>query len=802
MSQPTPAPLLKAKLKTVGVAAAALATTAALTFGATTVASEVVLADRIETTSSTTQLTQEQIDLLASIGIYPTGPGAQIARFFGAGTPQGALNTLGTIAGLIPGETGDSIKNVLQTIADFLEDAQNGIDIGPIHLALPEVAVPKLGPAGTYDAVAGLKPDVLTQGALGVVKTLLPLLEPAGLGIPLNVPGTDWFDIAFESDANRLAIIPTWGLGGTNAAITSPYFLNDDAFKETAVLILALRNTSRPGGGLVALLNPLSSLVGINLSNVDGTGTPETVYEGWPVQIPVGTEYDGNVTVWDITAAYDILSDAPSTILNPVSWANSAVGAVMPTYLIPESIEQITSAIESGDIGAILGLLLSGGLVDLKTEGGLGGPDSADGNLYITYNSGNLPLLEPFQFLPRTISYLNGFDISTPFSESFNDVLTQLVAMGYQDVNLQGGSAGQIPSFVRGWDQAGTQAEFWKNPVNFEQGLQVPQALLNALIGNGSTTGITGNLLNPSAQELKLFGSTAVGDLVYDNAVTVAVAGFLKDALQQLQDALNPIFDQVDSNSTVVSIAKELDRATGQVNDLLRQGGDAIRDLDINLSDPLMEGNRVFNDITGDWNLGGLAEAADNANILTVAGRAAAPEALDSTSPNSISMVSGRAAAPEALVELTQTPADEKQGDQPPPDPDVQDALSVEAPAGKQTDLLRDNALGKSAKAIANELKSQSADVQAGVKKQTIKTENSLTKRSKKLNGIGSSLSNGDVGDAAKGAGNFVKDRVERLGKDIKNGVDKVTGKDNGSNSGSNNSGSSSGGNNSGGDKQ
>lgn len=54
----------------------------------------------------------------------------------------------------------------------------------------------------------------------------------------------------------------------------------------------------------------------------------------------------------------------------------------------------------------------------------------ADGNLYVTYDSGRLPLLEPIQFIPRTLSYLPGFGFSTTLSDSFADVLTQLVAQG------------------------------------------------------------------------------------------------------------------------------------------------------------------------------------------------------------------------------------------------------------------------------------------------------------------------------------------------------------------------------------
>lgn len=643
--------------------------------------------------------------------------------------------------------------------------APNGINIPElklsegVKLALPEIAVPLFGPAGTYDQVAALEGDFSTQLLLSLVKTLqantglLAVLDQLGIDlppelaaisnliqkIPLNVPnqgttleiditefnGDPFLDLDLSlliSTATKLAILPSWGLGGTNIAFTAPYFLNEEKFADTVILAIPLRNTSRPGGGIVALLNPLSSLVGINLSNVDGR------------------EGNGNVTFWDITAAYDILSDAPSTVFNPVAWANAATGAVMPTYLIPSNVEQLASVLEnvvSGNIGldTILDLLAAGDITKLfHTELG------DDGNLYITYDSGHLPLLEPFQFLPRTISYLPGFDISTPVSESFNDLLTQMVAMGYQDVAIEGGNS--KPSFVRQWNMAGNQAQFWTSPVSFEKGLQVPQALLNALIGadnaTGADTGLVGNLLNPDEQSLTLFGNTALGDLVYDNPVTVAVAGFLQKALVELKNQLNPLLDKIDSNETIVDIARALDRATGEVNNLLAKGGDAVKGLDINLSDPLMDLNRGFNKVFGGLTLDQVTGASDS-------------------TPNTIM-------AAKSTPQLTQKSGIEN----------ALDSVGISS-IGEQ---FSDNALSKTARSIAKELKSQSGGLDAKVQKQSAKMQKSLDKNSEKLKGIGSSLSKGDVGDAAEGAANFVKDRVERLGKDIKNGVDKVTGKE------------------------
>lgn len=119
------------------------------------------------------------------------------------------------------------------------------------------------------------------------------------------------------------------------------------------------------------------------------------------------TEYDGNVTVWDITAAYDLLSDAPSTIFNPLVWMNSGVGSVSPTYLIPANISDFAAVLEDVTSGQFDISTLNTLLGTLNSTISMFNVDVAeDGNLYVTYNSGNLPLLEPLQFVPRTLSYV------------------------------------------------------------------------------------------------------------------------------------------------------------------------------------------------------------------------------------------------------------------------------------------------------------------------------------------------------------------------------------------------------------
>lgn len=297
------------------------------------------------------RLVDAQVNLAASTGLYPIGPIPQAFRSLGMGTAQDFMNGLAGLAQLIPGDAGQGLKRTVEDVAALLVALQTGINL-PIlgNIAIPEIAVPPLGPAGTIDQINTLQWSTATQATLSAVKTALAAGDAAAVIIgllgdltgidtdiletligelPLNVPGA--WDGPFFSDAGKLAIVPAIGLGGTNFALASPTLLNDPAFAKTAILAIAVRNPSRTGGGILSLLNPLSSTVGLNLSNADGTASHKST-NGFGIPITV---MDGNVTVWDFGAAYDIISDAPSTLLNPLAWLNTGVGVVAPTYLLP-----------------------------------------------------------------------------------------------------------------------------------------------------------------------------------------------------------------------------------------------------------------------------------------------------------------------------------------------------------------------------------------------------------------------------------------------------------------------------------
>ncbi|BBZ64730.1 hypothetical protein MINS_01590 [Mycolicibacterium insubricum] len=790
MSQPTPPSLLKAKLQTIGMAGAAVAVTAGLTMAVTSAPEVIAASDH----AIAVKQMQEDVNLAASIGIYPVGPGAQIMRALGMGSPSSALSTLSTIAGFIPG--GESISGTLQQISDLLVTLQDGIDIpGVGNIAFPEIGVPELGPAGTYDAIAGL--DTSVVNTLAIYALLKPLLLPAGgalldvrdtdgnlTSLPLNTAKLDAaigdalepshiasvladaaaaaaaaalehpFDPtagprAFAEVVNNyfgeyqssIAVPISWGFGGTNTALALNQINKDTtgAFDHTVILEIALRNASRTGGGIASLLTPVTDLVGINMSNpnnVDANGNVVT-----------------NTTVWDITAAYDIMSDAPSTILNPVAWANSAAGAVAPTYLIPKDAAGIANFVEGLTQGNVDLEELLNAVMGLTNT--LHSHVGEDGNLYITYDSGNLPLLQPFQAAPQLLSLIPGFKITTPVSSSLDNVLRQMVAMGYQDVDLK--TVNGEPVFERGFDEAGTQAKFWTSPVSFVDGLQAPQALFDAVIGNGTTTGITGNLLSPDKQKLELFGNSALGDALYGNGLTTAVAGALKQVLLSIKTQLNPIFDAVDSNSVVKQIAQGLDQATAQVNGLIDQGGGAIKGLNIDLATPLMDGNRAFNKLTnqiGDA-ISGATQSSGTSGLINNL------NATGTTSPNTLTGSANRGVQPQSIVAASAE----------------QDQIGSGTPTTKLTgkDFLSNLGTGNNARAIAQALKGGSGSgTTSGLQRQLTKSQNSLTGAQERTKAVTDKLGQGDLKGAVQEVGKNIENRAKRAEQDVNNGLAKV----------------------------
>jgi hypothetical protein len=243
------------------------------------------------------------------------------------------------------------------------------------------------------------------------------------------------------------------------------------------------------------------------------------------------------------------------------------VGFVLPTYLIPKE-ENIGSAIGSvlpgsfaafGNavwvtadptggqglrvipvIGPILQALGAEGLLDATRF-----PGQAT---YITYDSGNLPLLEPFTVVQRLLGYAPLVNVPSPLADALSPALQQIVDVGYQDVNLTYKNG--IPTFTRGLDMAATQAVAVNSPISSVQGLQLPQAVFNALV-----RGITAEL-TPDGVGLQL--GVSLQPFLLGNPLSVALSTAIKTALTVVQAIANPAFDASEQLLTPVAQAVDL----------------------------------------------------------------------------------------------------------------------------------------------------------------------------------------------------------------------------------------------------
>ncbi|MGH3952562.1 MAG: hypothetical protein ACRDTI_00760 [Mycobacterium sp.] len=590
------------------------------------------------------------VQLASMVGMYGVGPVFEALRLAGVGSPDAVLtNAVGLLNNPNLSSAVKTLLNVLNTVSPL------------------EAKVPGFGPAGVYDSVNELGYSMgAFSGLEGVVDTI-------------NSPWINWIPGigAISNDLltllnQRRAFILGEGLGGTDTALALRQMIKDvesdsalwgdDKHGVTGVVAVLFRNTSRPGGGLMAMVTPISELFGLNLSSPDAGSYTNAGAAGLATKVL-------NISVTDVGWKYDLLSDAPST-LDPLAWANSVAGVVMPTYLIPDKDKAVP--VVANLVGQLLPGLINAGLVTTDPTGGQGlhlltqGTilDAVNGPLntalnavlgpvfqsilgadfkfpvegtstYVTYDSGNLPLLEPFHMLPRLLGYAGLADITTPVADSFENALTQLVALGYQDVKGTTDANG-VMTFTRGMDMAGVQADVFRAPtnINWAQRFEVPQTVFNALID-----GFSNNLLSPEKQRLTLFGNSALGDAIYKNALVISVAHAVRDGLTQLKGIANPMFNQV--QTMLKPVADALDVATVQVNKVIDQGRTAVKGLNIDVSKPLFDANRAINESTKSLDNGVLG-AVQNAGAHALAARStAALIAMPETLPEPKQLTAG-----------------------------------------------------------------------------------------------------------------------------------------------------------------
>ena len=495
------------------------------------------------------------------VGVYTAGALFDILAIFGLGDPVDALKTLAEVIGG-PGIS-DAVNAFIDTLLKF-----GPLDVGRVS-----------GYRELYDRVNGLG---YSSDALANI-----------IGIDPDDPiYQEIKDAAGPMINQRRAVIVTESTGGTDAARamrqmidtvqagspawggdpSNPTFVNPGV---TAVVSLMVRNPSRPGGGVWNLINPLTSIFGVDLLN------PDLAAPGYGSFISRDRQQVLNISFTDLAYQYDWVSDIPSGI-NPFSWLNTAVGAILPTYLIPDkdylptALLDLTEQLVPGGINAGTTVLDPSGGVGPALAPGFGdlldllyqiapeivGPFIEALQLpgkatYATYDSGNLPLVEPLAVLPRLLSYL-GVDLPTPITNLLTTVLRPLVDAGYNDATVVYDVDG-TPSLVRTGDLGGVPNDFLRSPMTAVDRLRMSQIMFNATLA-----GISEHLLSPENYSL------VIGDLdlsgLYRNVVTLTIAHALRDVVDNIRVSANPVFNTV--VEALEPLAAALDQTQGQVNEV------------------------------------------------------------------------------------------------------------------------------------------------------------------------------------------------------------------------------------------
>ncbi|AKS32677.1 PE-PPE domain-containing protein [Mycolicibacterium goodii] len=495
-------------------------------------------------------------------GAYAVGPVFWAAQLLGI-TP---LDVVEAAAGLVGGSEVAGLVNQLLQVLEALSPVEIGVK-GP-------------WPSDVYNAVNNL--DYLASGIgdlIGEPVKAIPLVGPLVWGAVKEIVETI---IGVAPVLNqRRAVIFSESLGGLSTSLAYRDMIKavqtdaaDWGDGVTGQWLIFFNNPSRPGGGLFALATPITNLFGLNLSTPPaGSYTNEAANDGDVTKVI-------NTAIMDISWAYNILSDAPTT-LNPLAWANAAVGAVFLTYLTPSAnnnilshvVPELTVSIADGlktmlDITGGQGLDMVPGwneIVDVVKALDLLGlqpekvleeianltkfPGTAH---YITYDSGNLPLLEPFRLVPRLLNLIPGVDIPTPLTDSVEEALRMMVNMGYQDVDPE--------TLQRRFDMAGEQAYLYKNPLTPTQMVAAQKLIFNTLID-----GIVNNALTPSKWTPTIPGLNLAP--IFENDITLAVSAVLRQMVEGFRDAVNPVFGAVETGLKPITDA--LDAIDSQVTDAL-----------------------------------------------------------------------------------------------------------------------------------------------------------------------------------------------------------------------------------------
>ena len=405
---------------------------------------------------------------LPGIKLITTGPPFTLLKLLGLdlgwvpGLPNSVANAINSTTYLDIG-----LKGLLNTLIDRLNGNVN-LPVGGLlgnPLGLP-ISLPINLPVGELlSALQKIADDLPVD--VDAAKIRVPIV--VGFGLGAFAAGS-----AYQQVVDQLPYQPGGAKSPTNGT--------DPVLGSFAILpMVLLRNPGRANGGLFARAFPLAGLFGID------TVTPDTEVSssgGIPI-LNTGLSLGGANLIpvkIDATVEYDIMSDFAAWP-NPLSMANSLIGAVLPTYLLwgidtsnltPQLLTQIQAAL--------------GRTTNLNDPPAL--------NLYLTLPTNSLPLLEPLYLATDVTNLLTLGAFPTPLGMLANALapaMTSLVNLGYTDVvrNPDG-------TYTRTLDQAGVPTPFLSFP-DINWGL-VPGDIIN-LVGQRIPEGVLQRQPDPGSAE-------------------------------------------------------------------------------------------------------------------------------------------------------------------------------------------------------------------------------------------------------------------------------------------------------------
>ncbi|MGV0811152.1 PE-PPE domain-containing protein [Mycolicibacterium boenickei] len=376
--------------------------------------------------------------------------GAKPVRKFamvGAAAAVAATLTVGTAVPSAP--PAEAAYGVFTTGPLFGALDAVGIDINDL---LPEEVRAILDPLGV-DIVNVPTNPVDINNAVNDISFVLPRVINSRTGVVVGL-GLGSFAATRAYQALRSSAQgDTWE--GYDALEPGPVVLGRQQTNTTNLVLVLLRNPSRPNGGLFARFAPVADLFGVDTVTPPGGRVPDPA-----------TGIDLNAATVDVTWAYDVLSDAPVT-LNPVSWANSIAASILLTNVLG-GVEIKGDA--PNDVLLNVGAILAGTLIGVTPTGG---------SYYLTAVPNDLALLEPMRLPVRVINAVTGWDLDTPFADAIQPAVQILVDIGYSDVVREADG-----TYHRTYDTAGVPtpllSEFpLDSPADY---LRVPGDVARALV--------------------------------------------------------------------------------------------------------------------------------------------------------------------------------------------------------------------------------------------------------------------------------------------------------------------------------